>query len=124
MTVETALVSALQGLSTDAASRIYADVLPEGVTFPAIAYERISTFNIKNVFGKNIGLYRPRFQLSCWAESYSAAVTLANQVLSGLDGYNDATISMAVTEDALDLFDTQSQLYCRIVDVYLWNTNA
>ena len=99
-------------------SRVYAMQLPEIPDFPAIVYQRIS--------GPRAGvLWRPRYQLSCWARSYKDAEALAEQVTAALHGFHgdiDGTHGVIyVDENGLDDYEPDTGLYRRIVHIYLYH---
>jgi hypothetical protein len=124
MSIESALVTRLRahaGLTAIIGGRVYGDVLPENATIPAIVYQRISTQYSKNAYGRNVGLYRPRFQLAIWATTKAVTIDAGLQIVDALDGHRDGTIGMATIEDTLDLYDAGASLYRRIVDVFLWH---
>lgn len=66
--------------------RIYPLRLPQGYTLPAISYQRISADRTHTLSGP-IGRVWPRFQVDCWAESYSTVRDLADKVRLALDGH-------------------------------------
>jgi hypothetical protein len=97
--LEKGLFSLLSGNSpqTTAASRIYPR-LPQGVTFPAIMYTRLST-NRNHAIDGTVGVTEALIAVDCIAESYSEAKTLADEVRSILHGYRGAwsTLSCRLT---------------------------
>jgi len=85
--LEKGLFSMLSGNSpqTAAGSRIYPR-LPQGVTHPAIRYQRISTGRNLALDGA-VGVTAATVQIDCRAESYSAAKALADEVRGILHAY-------------------------------------
>lgn len=58
MTAETSLYSALDanvGLEALVANRIYPDVLPEGIAYPAVVFSRTKTDPIPSISGQSFG---------------------------------------------------------------------
>lgn len=115
MALSKGLKSLLDGL---ASGRVYAMQLPERPEFPAIVYQRIS--------GPRAGpLWRPRYQLSCWARSYREAEALAEAVTTALHGFNgdiDGVEGVVlVASDGLDDYEPDTGLYRRILDIYLYH---
>lgn len=88
--LEKGLYSVLTGNSpqTSAADRVYPR-LPQGVTHPAIRYQRISTNRVLAITGP-VGVTAATVQVDCRATSYSAAKGLADQVRAILHGYTGA----------------------------------
>ena len=88
--LEKGLFSILSGNSpqTAAGSRIYPR-LPQGVTHPAIRYQRIST-DRTHALDSTVGVTAATVQIDCRAESYSASKSLADEVRAILHGYRGA----------------------------------
>ena len=86
--IEMALVEFLNGVPEVAAlvgGRIYPDVLPEGVVYPAVEFQRISTQRERSL-GTRSGLAHPRFQLTVWAETRLETLNVARALQAALDG--------------------------------------
>lgn len=85
--LEKGLYSMLSGNSpqTTAGSRIYPR-LPQGVTFPAIRYQRITATRMQSL-DANVGVTEVTMQVDCLAPTYSACKTLADEVRAILHGY-------------------------------------
>lgn len=111
------------------AARIYALVLPQKPTLPAISYQRISGPRIQNLLGAT-GRAVARIQIDSWAETYVGAQTLAAAVRSSLNGFiGDLTDggSPAATRGVVirldnerDNFEDELDLY-RVIQDYLIN---
>lgn len=88
--LEKGLVTMLAGASpqTTAAGRVYPR-LPQGVTFPAIRYQRIATSRNYSLTAP-VGVTAATVQVDCMAETYQAAKLLADSVRVILNGYTGA----------------------------------
>lgn len=88
--LEIGLFSLLSGNSpqTAAGTRIY-PILPQGVTFPAILYTRLSTER-QQALDSNVGVTEVMVSVDCVAETYSAVKSLADEVRTILHGYRGA----------------------------------
>jgi len=86
--LEKGLYSKLTGNSpqTLAASRVYPR-LPQGVTFPAIRYQRI-TASRNQALDSNVGVTDVTMQVDCMAQTYSDTKTLADSVRVILHGFS------------------------------------
>lgn len=83
--ISKAAVTAIVGAGD--AARIYPDVLPQGATLPAIAYEVISQDSEEHLEGIS-GLAHSRVRVECYAATRMAADALAELVrLAPLQGY-------------------------------------
>ncbi len=97
-------------------NRLYPLVLPFPVTFPAIAYTKIS--------GKRnslIGYAMPVYQFSCFAETNDEAKELANTLIAELDQHKGSfgaiSIKNAVYQNAVDLYDPEVQVFYIPVEI-------
>ena len=106
--LEKGLYSKLTGNSpqTLAGSRVYPR-LPQGVTFPAIRYQRINTVRQQSL-DANVGVTEATVQIDCMAESYSQAKTLADSVRVILHGYSGAWSTLTARNVSLD---TENDFY-------------
>lgn len=89
MTIEEAQQTHLEadsGVGAIAGDRGYPWPIPEGATYPAWAYQRVSGPREQNHDGAS-GMARARIQYTCTANTYGTAKGLANAIRSSLDGY-------------------------------------
>lgn len=96
---------------------VYALSIPTNGALPCIVYQRISTYQIRSHSGNE--MERPRFQISCWANTYSGAKTVAEAVKTALD-LNQTNFKLATKEDELDDKEVETNLYRKILDFYVW----
>jgi hypothetical protein len=117
------LFSFLSDQATDAASRIYPNELPQGVTLPAVKYFQVSDPAEHTHDGRS-KLRHPRFQLDCYADTYLEAHRLSDQVIIALDGYQgqmgQATCGAGFSEDARDNHDPETGRHWVSVDIEIW----
>jgi hypothetical protein len=113
--------------ATNAASRIYPNALPQGVVLPAIRYFKVSDPPERTHSGPS-KLAHPRYQLDCFAdgdEAYKDAVTLAEQVITLIDGYvgpmGTFTVHAGFRDEMHDDFDPETGRYSVSVDAILWH---
>jgi len=105
--VEKGLVSLITTNSpqTSAAARMYPR-LPQGITFPAIRYQRISSERFQ-ALDANVGVNNVTIQVDCMADSYSESKVLADEVRVILHGYSGSwgtlTCHLCVMETENDL---------------------
>lgn len=81
-----AALKAHAGTAALVGTRVTAFILGEGMTLPAITYQRVST-SPEEAFGTNVGAMRERWQITAWATTASGAQAVADQVISCLNGY-------------------------------------
>lgn len=106
--LDTSLIySALTGVSPlPAGGRVYPDVLPQKVTYPAITYIRISTSYFRTLTG-SAGLEDGIFQVDSWAQSHTEAWSVADAVTTALE---NATTFRAQRIGAQQLTETEAGL--------------
>lgn len=114
MSLESDVFAALNG-ATAAADRVFPSVLKQGVTLPALTYQRIDTPR-SHTHGERGGLARPRVQVTCWAETHAAALALAAEVLAVM-----ATFPKALSDTELDDYEPETGRHRRIVDFLIWS---
>ena len=76
------------GLVSLISNRVYAFQMPQGVTLPCVTFQRISTPRDLTHDSSGIGneLAHPRFQFDAWAETYSSAKAITEQIRAALNG--------------------------------------
>ena len=123
MTIEEAIYSYLSGeagITTIVGNRIYPMILPQDTDYPALTYFRVSG---PEHHDKDVAF--PRIQISCWAEKYEEARTLAGEVkaafqrLKGPMGDPGVAVIQGVFLNVLDLYDNETQVYHMPVDIKL-----
>ena len=88
MSLETGLYTALTADSTLSGlvgSRIYPEIMPQGVTYPAVSYQRVSTGRTNLLSGVD-DFTEVRVIIDCWDDSYSGVKAVADAVKSAIDG--------------------------------------
>ena len=118
MTVETDVVTRLEVAVPLVASRVYPLLLPQSPTLPAIVYLKVSGMRVQSHNGDS-ALQHPRFQFSCWAETYTEALAVAEQVRMALQGLTAAGVG--IYETAHDFYDTDTGWYHAPVDITIWH---
>lgn len=125
MTISSLLQAALaanSGVTALVSTRIYPIKLPQPPTYPAITYQRISN----TAQNGSTALRETRYQIDCWADTYTPTQTLAAAVKAALEEYKktNATpgIKQAYIINELDDYDDDVKAYRTIVDVILVTT--
>ena len=111
MSLETGLYTVLTGdagVSALVGTRIYPEIMPQGVTYPAISYQRVSTVRTAMLSGVD-DFTQVRIVVDCWDDSYSGVKALAAAVKSALD---DARVlgSQAIQHCMMDGMTDLSQI--------------
>jgi len=99
-------------------TRVYPIVMPQGVTLPAISYQRISNNPVNSLQGYS-GLGNPHITVNSWATGYDAAKALAQDVLDAMDA---ATTFKCVMTNEMDGYDQDVSLYVVSQDYSCWGT--
>lgn len=115
------------GLAALVGARVMPAPLPEGVVLPAVGYQLVSDLPNVTLTGAD-GFYAARYQVTVWAMTRLAAVTVAKQVRAALNNWagvhETITVQFAVCANAMDLFDTDFTpgWYGRALDVEIYYT--
>ena len=117
MSIEKVIYSKLSGdsdVSALVATRIYPVNLPQKPTYPAIVYTRISGERAYSLGGPS-DLASPRFQIDCFASTYSAAKDLASKIRSAINGFRGTVAGVLVQgvflENDNDIFEDDFSVY-------------
>jgi hypothetical protein len=117
------LVTFLSNSGTAAADRVFPMKVPQGEELPCITYKLISDPGEPTHSGPS-SLRHPRFQLDCWGNNYLEAATLADEVISRMDGYKGlmggTLVHASFLEDARDNHDPETGRHWLSVDVIIW----
>ena len=94
MTIESIIYSKLASVGA-----AYPLTMPTGATLPGMAYQFISEIPMRHHGGED--MVRRRLQVSCWATTYAAAVTLGDSVRAALN-LNQSNIELITAENISD----------------------
>lgn len=120
-------LSAYANLTALVSNRIYPKILPQKGTYPAITYQKISGPRL-HTLQTDPGTARPRFQISCWAQTYNQAKAVAKQVQIALQdfsgvmgGVGGVQVDAVLLENEYDAFEDETGLYQVPVDFIIWH---
>lgn len=124
---EAALYAALTadaGVSALVASRVFPKGGRQGVDYPYITYQRISTQGAAHLTGAS-DLDWPRFQLDVWGHSFATARAVADAMRTALDAVEHTAAGLTFTatiQDERSDFDGETGK-CRISqDYFIWHS--
>ena len=122
--LEVGLISYLEGYAGLAAlisTRIYHMMKPQSVVYPCVTFQRIDTPRIHTMdsSGATGTLARPRIQFDAWADTYTAAKNITDQLRAALNGKRGSigTAPYAVTIRSA-LVDGEAPSYDTLVSMY------
>ncbi len=95
--------------------RVYPSRLPQGVTLPAVTYRKISGMREYTQSGP-AGIAQPRFQVTCWADSYLLSKQLANAVRQDLEGSARQVGDALFLQNEIDLYEPEAQIDTVVLD--------
>jgi hypothetical protein len=104
MEIEAAIVAKLKAdtdVDTDVGGRIAATRIPDALPRPNVVYERIGTERTVANDGP-AGLVRATVQVSCYADSYAVAKSLAKKIRVALNGFRGTIGTLKVQSLLLD----------------------
>jgi hypothetical protein len=90
MTIDEALytyLSTYAGLISLLSTRVYPEVLPQNVIYPAIVYQQIDGDRV-HVMGNDSNLANTEWQLTCWGDTITSARAIAAQLRAALQNYS------------------------------------
>ena len=119
MTLESSVKTALGtivAIGGPANARISAGMLAQPQTLPALTFFRVDTVFEYAHNGDN-DLIHPRFQISCWATTSAAAVSLARSVQTAMDAWAGGP---ALPAGQSDLSDPETGIHQVAMDFVLW----
>lgn len=126
MNAEGAVRSALLASAPVAAlvgTRVYPiGSFPQSPTLPAIVYQRPST--VPDMLLDGQGFVRIRMQLSLWATTFDGARTLADAVVTALDGYHGGELRQVHLINLLDDYEPDTKLFRVIADFRVHHTQG
>lgn len=95
-------------------TRVYPVRVPQGKPLPAVAYQQIGgTSKPCDSYG------RYRYQLSCFADTYTSVVQLSSAVEQALSGYEQGDIYIEADAAALDQFAENADKAFRTQDFFI-----
>jgi len=129
MNLEEALFAYLKdyaGLKALVSTRIYPLILPQPPTLPAVTYFKVSMVNKRTLASPSNVLKQVRIQFSCWANTYSEAKDVAEQVKLALQdfrgemgGAGGVQVLDGNVINEQDLYETDTGIYHVPVDVLI-----
>lgn len=125
--IETTLftrLSTFAGLMALIATRIYPIIMPQGVTYPAVTYQRISTQPREIAMGEDPGIARARIQITSWGETFVSARTVADQVRLAMERYTVAGIFDVYIIGEMDLYDPDALKFGVAIDCEVVHSEA
>ncbi len=123
MGIESGIIARLNAVSaiTDlVGSRIYADIKPDGESYPAIVYQLISTTPYSKLIA-DTGLFQSRVQFTLLADSKVSTIQLTAAMKTALQRFkgivSDITIKDSILENIFDqTHNISTDQTARIVD--------
>jgi hypothetical protein len=113
MTIENDVDTVLSGLGT-----VYPLSMPDqNASLPCTVYQFISAAPFRSHSSKILS--RRRLQISCWATTYAAAITLSESVKAAFD-LNQTNFKLATHEDERDGKEVETGLSRKILQFYVW----
>lgn len=107
------------GTAALVSTRVYPVILPQNVTMPAIAYQRISG----TAQNGTTQIREARYQISCWGSTFASAQSVATQVRAALEewsiGGSGVYVRMARVVNEQDDWEEDTRSYRTIIDVIL-----
>jgi hypothetical protein len=116
-------LSTFAGLAALVSTRIYPVIMPQGVTHPAVTYQKISAVR-ETAMGTDPGLVRTRFAINAWDTTYASVKAVINQVRLAMERWRATGIQDCFIETEIDLYDDAARIHYTAMDVILIHTEA
>jgi hypothetical protein len=119
VTLEASIKTALNpivAIGGPAAARISVGMLAQPQTLPAVTFFRVDTV-FEYAHDGDSELIHPRFQISCWATTSAAVVSLARSVQTAMDTF---AAGKALPQDQRDLTDPDTGIHQVALDYIIW----
>jgi hypothetical protein len=113
MLIEQAILTKLlatSGLTDLIGERIYYVKAPQDVGIPYVVFFKVSGAREHSHDGAS-GLARPRFQFSCFSETYYEAKQIAEQIQSALQAYSGTMGGAGGVEVGASFYDNETDMY-------------
>lgn len=109
-------------------SRIYAVILPQTPTYPALTYT-LSDGGRDRSFDGDGTLVATEAQIDCWATTYGGARALLAAVIAAIKNYSgtmgaSTAVSQTILGDDINVYEEQAEAYRSSIIVTLWNDNG
>lgn len=98
--------------------RVYAMVMPQGVTYPAVRYQNISS-EPQNTLNGEPDLRNDRIQIDSYSDDYDEAHTVADAIEGAMAGTGNNFKSLRITRIDLD-YDEDIGIYQVSIDYSVW----
>lgn len=126
MTTEAFIFTALSshpGLHALIAARIYPQQMPQGAVLPNVTYTLISGPTDAAINGRPVSAEK-RYQLTAFAAAYDTVLAVVEQLLAAVRSISDSTIKSVLVDNQIDLFDPETHVHYRAIDVILLDTGV
>ena len=112
------VLSSYTNLTNLVSTRIYAILMPQDATRPALTFQRIARDRVNNLSdaGGN-GVVRDRYRFIAWGETLDGVQDIADQVRLALK--NASTLESVPLFEA-DEFESDTKLYSVVSDFSIW----
>jgi len=117
-------LSTFSGLTALVSTRIYPLIAPQGVTYPAVTYQRISTMPREVAMGSDPGIAFTRIQVTAWGETYTSAKAIGEQIRLALERYRTTGIFDTYIIGENDLYDEEALKYGVAIDAEIAYSEA
>lgn len=107
------------------ATRIAWGARPQGAASPCVVLHRVGGEREQSMAGPD-GVVSSRVQVDCWGVTYTAAKSVARQVVAALNGYRAGAIQRVFIDSERDdqFLDPPDPLYRTRLDLRVWHTEA
>lgn len=109
-------LSTFAGLIALVNTRIYPIIMPQGVTYPAVTYQRISAESRESCMIEDVGFARTTFQVTAWGDTFKEVRTISEQLRQALQRWTASGVQGTFILGEYDLYDPDSLKYGAAID--------
>ncbi len=107
--------------------RVFVTVAPQEAEKPLVVLRKVSGARVYSQSGDS-GLAWPRVEITARAERAADAIAVATAVRQAISGYRGmmgaVNVQAVFVDSERDAFDFETRAFERVVDIFIWHTDA
>jgi hypothetical protein len=112
-------LSTTTSVTAIAGGRIYAVILPQKPTYPAVTYQRVAGTRECDMTNGSVNLEHPIIQMNSFSETFDEAANLSSAITYAME---HATAFKALALNSpIDTYEDEINKFRRIQDFSIWN---
>lgn len=104
-------------------TEVYATLIPQEVSYPAVRYARVSSTREMN-FDEVENFVRSVFQVDTYAETPTQALSTADSIKTALNDYQGGNIQETRIDTEFEMYEDDVKLYRVMQQFTIWHTET